>query len=930
MGQNIIRNNQPLFDLVAQGKRTILSASLNQQMLSDDTVSLKVASSTVLDIKINDTIVVYGEVYRINSLPSVDKKSNSYYEYDIQAQGLMYDLLRCKFFNADSEGYKPDIDFPLTGTIEVFLTCLKNNMSRLSDLWQIGNFANGETKTLTFGNDNCLSALQKICSEFKTDFWVKFENDKFVIHTGDFGNTLPVTFEYGKGNGLYSLSRKNVNDNEVVNRLYAFGGSNNIPAGYRDFSPKLKLPGAEYLEDINLIKDMGLKEGILEFEDIYPKRMGKITAILNSKYKFQDDTMDFDLNEKEADGVTTKYLIAGTSAKVHFNTGNLAGYEFEIKKGGYDHATKTFEIIPFKNDKDQSFPDPESEAFQFAVDDEYVILDIVMPQTYIDNAEQELLEKATEQFDLYKQAKVSYDLEIDPEYIKKLSLQDSLKIGDYVRVVDQPLGIDKVLRINQITRNFIENGERNDYDFKIVIADGYEIDYNSQMILDIKDIKNVMSITDLGTVNFSRIGVKTTEELKNLTFDPDGYFDADNIRPGSIETGMISVGSRSQQISLSSVFYVNVDGVANKVTINPGVLYSQTMEKTWIVSGNTIVLPDNNWRYVYGKCSKFNDTGSVVLTQTKIMFDEDPGYYHFLIGILHSVTDGLRVLSITIGTTTINGGLVRTGIISSLDMQTYFNLDNGEIKGKIKFLNGSDGFTSINGGVLMSQVIEVGNATTKNAFISSTTDAGDTTGTSIRFGAGKDYANRNTAPFRVQHNGKMIAENADIKGKIDALSGSIGGVDGWSITTSTLTSTAGRILFGTLDQFGMLTTGVTISGNNFPNSTTYKNRFQINSFRNEGNINNVGSVISASGNNIDNTAIDVGASGGTNNNAIYVRSGNVYVSSSANLIFEAEFNAIATNYTFAGATFRRVGYTGVKTVGGVNMHFSNGLLVMTT
>ena len=69
--------------------------------------------------------------------------------------------------------------------------------------------------------------------------------------------------------------------------------------------------------------------------------------------------------------------------------------------------------------------------------------------------------------------------------------------------------------------------------------------------------------------------------------------------------------------------------------------------------------------------------------------------YYFLVGILHSVVDGVRVLSITIGTTTISGGLVRTGIISSLDGLTSFNLNTGEIKGKITFSSGSSGYGNL-------------------------------------------------------------------------------------------------------------------------------------------------------------------------------------------------------------------------------------------
>lgn len=769
----LYRNGNPIFNLIEKGKRTVESASLNRVLLSDDALSIRMNSVSVLDIRINDYFIVFGSLYRINALPTVDKKSNSQYEYNITAQGLMFDLLRCKYFNADATGFGPDLEFPLIGTIETFLVALRNNMQRFASNWEIGTFTNGEAKTITFGDDTCLSALQKICSEFKTDFWIKVEDGKFVIHTGNYGKTVPIQFEYGKGKGLYSLSRANVDDNNIVNRLYVFGGSNNIPNEYRNFSTKLKLPGADFIEDQASVLSFGLKEGSINFDEVYPHRTGKITTLGGSKFKFIDSTMDFDLNAKNSDG-STKYLVAGTSAKVHFNTGNLAGYEFEIKKGGYDHASKTFEIIPFKNDQGQSFPDETAAAFQFAVGDEYVILDIVMPETYITAAENELLQKGLEQFELNKTAKVSYSMEVDPEYMKKVGV-GKFDIGDYIRIADEPLRIDKVLRVNQETIDFIENGEWNPYRTKIVIADSYEINYASQLILDIKEIKNVMSITNLGQINYSKLGVKTTEELKNLTFDTDGYFDAENIRPNSIETNMLSVGAKSQQISCSVVFYVMYENNPNKIKANAGKIFSQTMDKEWDIAENIETIPDNDYRYVYGVCSKTGTTGAIVFNKDQIKFDAEPNDYYFLIGILHSVVDSVRVLSITVGTTTINGGLIRTGIISSLDGQMTINLDTQEIKAKIKFLGGSDGFTSIDGGVLMSEVIEVGDGIERNAFVSGKTDAGDTTGTSIRLGAGASYENRNTAPFRVQDNGKLIAENAEIKGVITATSGTFSG-----------------------------------------------------------------------------------------------------------------------------------------------------------
>ncbi|MDQ1859034.1 hypothetical protein [Chryseobacterium sp. WLY505] len=914
----LYRNGSPLFNLIERGKRSVESATLNRVMLSDDSVSIKLNSREKLDILINDYFVLFDSVYRINMLPALVKNNNTSYEYNITAQGLMFDMQRCKYFNADATGFGPDLEFPLIGTIEVFLLAIKNNMKRFSANWELGNFTNGETKTITFGDDTCLSAMQKICNEFKTDFWIKYENGKYVIHTGDYGKKVPLKFEYGKGKGLYSLSRNNVDDNDIVNRLYVFGGTNNIPNEYRNFSKRLKLPGADYLEDSGSIAAFGLKEGSITFDEIYPHRTGKITSLGDTKFKFSDSTMDFDLSEKEADGVTTKYLVPGTSAKISVKTGNLAGYEFEIKKGGYNHTTKTFEIIPFKNNQGQSFPDEASTAFQFAVGDEYVLLDIVMPKTYIDNAENELLQKGLEQFELNKNAKVSYDLNVDPAYMEKIGV-GKFDIGDYIQVYDPVLGIDKVLRVNQETIDFIQNGDYNPYRTKIVIADSYEINYASQIVLDIKQIKNVMSITNLGQINYSKLGLKTTEELKNLTFDPDGYFDPENIRPGSVETNMLSVGARSQQISCSVVFYVMFENDKNKVKVNPGIIYSQTFDKEWNIPENVETIPDDQFRYVYGKCSKTDQTGAIVFTQEQIKFDADANDYYFLIGILHSVVDGVRVLSITVGTTTINGGLIRTGIISSLDGQMTINLDTQEIKGKIKFTDGSDGFTSIDNGLLMTQVVEVGNNTERNAFISSVTDAGPE---SIRFGAGADYAHKDDAVFKVLQNGKLIAQNANIKGVIEAETGTIGGTNGWYITASTLTSATGKILFGVSNNNGDLVDGLMIANDVHPNNQ-YIGNFIIKSSKDAGNVINTGASISASGNNFGNTALELSATGPQGNNyALTINDGYVFL----NNIGGNGFKGFKVYAPALGGQLVE-GFSGQKTIGGTICYFQNGLFI---
>ncbi|QWU96602.1 hypothetical protein KPF23_07585 [Riemerella anatipestifer] len=97
----------------------------------------------------------------------------------------------------------------------------------------------------------------------------------------------------------------------------------------------------------------------------------------------------------------------------------------------------------------------------------------------------------------------------------------------------------------------------------------------------------------------------------------------------------------------------------------------------------------------------------------------------------------------------------------------------------------TDNFASIQGGLMMANLMSVGsNQANQNAFISGITDEG---AMSVRFGAGANYANKHNAPFRVLDNGKMIAQDADITGKIIATGGKIGD---WEINGSSFRSSS--------------------------------------------------------------------------------------------------------------------------------------------
>ena len=83
------------------------------------------------------------------------------------------------------------------------------------------------------------------------------------------------------------------------------------------------------------------------------------------------------------------------------------------------------------------------------------------------------------------------------------------------------------------------------------------------------------------------------------------------------------------------------------------------------------------------------------MSENAIKFDSDTTYWYFLIGILHTPISDVRGISLSYGQTTINGQFIRTGVISSFDGSTSFNLNTGEIGGNIKFIHTGGGYTDV-------------------------------------------------------------------------------------------------------------------------------------------------------------------------------------------------------------------------------------------
>lgn len=694
MGIIVVKPDGSSFPLVSsKNKSTIAQAEQTTELLGSDTVTMNVISAVPLDFGIGDTIEVFGGKYTLNALPEMTKKGNRVYAYNLIWEGMQYELLKGQYLDLDTAGISLSGDFYAMLNLKMFCEMIIWNMEKAQPgVWVLGVCPDTDSKNMSFNNENCLSALQRVCQEFEYEFWIVYNNGKYTINVGTVGSDLPHEFQYGRGKGLYELTRETVDSENIITRLYAFGSERNIKSSYRGYAKRLKLPNADYIEDSDAINDFGIIEATKNWDDIYPRRKGVVTSVGSDVYTFVDTTMDFDLNEKDQDG-QTKWIIAGTTPKITFTSGNLSGYTFDIQS--YNNSTKTFVITKFDDERGQWFPDPDHYNFQFAVGNNYVMFDIIMPDQYVINAENELLQTAQEYLSQNKYPRVSYECVLDALYLKRTAgsgtISNVFSAGDYVSVKDESMNVDGTVRIQGFTRDVL-----NPYKYNLSLSDYVTVTREERLISDNNDTQRIIYINKLDNPSKVKENWRTMQEMLDMVFDDDGYFDMDRIRPLSIETKMLSVGAKPEQFTTNIILEPNYNANPNLVNITGGALTHLTIEetpRTWNIQSGQITLQSNSTAYyIYLRCTKAsgNTSGQVYMSNQQIKTDENPTYYHFLMGVVHSVSaENVRWITLSYGATAINGRFIKTGRILSSDGKTWFDLDTGEISGRITFINSS-------------------------------------------------------------------------------------------------------------------------------------------------------------------------------------------------------------------------------------------------
>ena len=410
------------------------NATYSAALMGKDEIVVDVVTQAVLPVSVLDYIRYGGYAYTLNRQPEFTKEADVKYRYNLVFEGAIYNLLDKGFEHPITKQTR----FTLTGTLRDFVQLAVDNANLTDSGWSVGDVPDTPRKNIVFESMTVGDVLDKLATEFSVEY---HSLGKRISFYDRYENITQIVFKQGMGNGLFTLTRRNVDSENTVTRAILYGGTKNLPLGYRNGSEYLRwadpATGNMYVE--NFSDYPKVVERDVYFDDVYPHFEGGLDGVRGDHHEIvRCAAIDFDVND---------YMIGDVKAKINFITGDLTGNDFEFN---YNHATH--EVTLIRKEDDTVLPDAEgnrplipNDNKRPQIGDQINFTDITMPQAYVTRFENQLHDKGVEWLAINSQLRVKFELSIDHRYLRREGI--SLKIGDVVRIQVPEDGIDRQLRI---------------------------------------------------------------------------------------------------------------------------------------------------------------------------------------------------------------------------------------------------------------------------------------------------------------------------------------------------------------------------------------------------------------------------------------------------------------------------------------------------
>lgn len=470
-------------------------------------------------------------------------------------------------------------------------------------------------------------------------------------------------------------------------------------------------------------------------DDGYKQTAGSLAVgykeYMVSTFKMRIPQIGFDLSKRQATG--------NGIATISMRTGMCGGRDFTVTGCKYEKGTDTWELT-LKRTLDESlntyFP---NSAYQISSGDRFVILDIMMPELYINVASERLLSLAEEMYANVSRGQSYYEPEVDAKVMARSGRV--LKEGMYMCVSDEDLigvGNEYVL-IDTLT---IEEADEAIPAYKVTLREKKGVSYKEAVTGAIDNLSSKVVLLgglarqaqnsaysanetaqNVGAYS-KRSFSQAVETLEKLSGAVDGF--SEGITPVSVQAMSLLVGSRNLQfvfvkgfddISPAADYPVRFDRDTKTMICNEAYLQhttegiddiTPTSARTasdyyiWKIEGYSSYALDADYTtksfYLYIKVKIYDKAtaaetdrvGTYVLSEKSHSMTEEAGYYYLLVGILSSEYDGDRSFAKLHGYSEVLPGQITTDRIRSASGESYIDLQNGNMQlgEKLKYIDG--------------------------------------------------------------------------------------------------------------------------------------------------------------------------------------------------------------------------------------------------
>ena len=491
------------------------------ELMKEDYVRLVFSTNQKINIRLGDYITTdWGTFYVTKPQKGSYNKSTGGYDYDIQFDAPYYKWNN-KLYKFEPANKRNEASWSLTDTLQNHMAVFLRNLSYHNWNYTVDPMSynvDGVDKAvfIEFSNKYILDALTQIAEAFNVEWWIT-DN---IIHLGKAEHGSTVNFEVGVNVEEMTAEKT---QGQYITRLYAFGSTRNLPPDYRKNDEQILLNGVvqkrvmmpastPYVDIEQNLADDEIVEGIVFFDDVFPRTEATITSVTEIEKPVNEDdstteatTDNVEQNEEQematfyriktgAYVFSKDYILAGQTLQMQFTSGRLNGMIFDVAFNPEGESEKTSahgdhdERIEVVNQQAQVFEIVRNDTYGLflpnetlkpSIGDKFILLG--WDATKVENgmglvtaAENEVLSRAQDYAARLKKDPLTYPCTMMSDYM--YGLNHGRQDPNYSKVGTFELG----QRIQLVSDAYFEGGRR----VSRVVGYEYKLDkpYDSPII----------------------------------------------------------------------------------------------------------------------------------------------------------------------------------------------------------------------------------------------------------------------------------------------------------------------------------------------------------------------------------------------------------------------------------------------------------------